>query len=245
MISHLYHQKYHLPPDVVIDFDNLHHLHADVPRILFTGVAAKDRAPSGGAWADEVLRAPKVVLLTRDPRDVAVSFYFQLTERASPRELARKGIRSLEKLQGMELADFLMDTRLGVPRVAHFLRDWEAAMDHHPNRLRVSYEEMREDTAGTFRRLACFIEPSVTDEEITAAIAFGEFSVMQAREQQGFFATDRLRSGGSGLPDSLKVRRGKIGGYRDYLTPEQAKAVDGLLAPAPAATPATDVIPPP
>jgi hypothetical protein len=30
-------------------------------------------------------------------------------------------------------------------------------------------------------------------------------------------------------PDTLKVRRGKVGGYRDYFTPEQAAHMEQLV----------------
>ena len=36
--------------------------------------------------------------------------------------------------------------------------------------------------------------------------------------------------GKRGNPDSFKVRRAKVGGYRDYFDEEQAAAIDALMA---------------
>jgi len=39
----------------------------------------------------------------------------------------------------------------------------------------------------------------------------------------------RVRPGDGGNPDSFKVRRGKVGGYRDYFTPEQIRVIDAMV----------------
>ena len=40
----------------------------------------------------------------------------------------------------------------------------------------------------------------------------------------------RLRPGDRANPQSYKVRRAKVGGWRDYFDEEEAAAIDGLLA---------------
>ena len=103
----------------------------------------------------------------------------------------------------------------------------------------VTYEELCADTAKAFGRVARFLDPGWTDAEVARAVAFGDFGAMQAREQQGFFNSERLRPAGSGAAEGWKVRRGKIGGYRDYLSAVEIAAVDRMLA-APAAGAAAD-----
>lgn len=232
MVSHIYHRRYGLPAGELINFDNFHAWHPMIPRILFTGVASEDRAPSGRTWGEEVATVERVVLLTRDPRDVAVSFYFQMTERATERELQRKGLASRKELREMNLIDFLVDPLLGVPRVTRFLRGWQAVIDRHPRALSVSYEELRADTCSAFGRAARFLDPASSEAEIADAVGFGAFETMQAREREGFFASERLRTRGE-TADGLKVRRGKIGGYRDYLSAEEVATVDRLVASVP------------
>ncbi len=228
MVSHIYHQRYGLPAEDLIDFDNFHARHAAIPRILFTGVQPDDRAPSGRTWAEEVAAVERIVLLTRDPRDVAVSFYFQMTERATERELRRKGVSSRAAVRGMKMIDFLLDPRLGVARVDRFLRGWRQAFADHPDTLIVSYEELRADTGEAFGRVARFLDPETSAAEIAGAVVFGDFGIMQAREREGFFNSERLRASGE-APEGRKVRRGKIGGYRDYLSAGEIGMVDRML----------------
>lgn len=229
MVSHIYHQRYGVPAEELINFDNFHARHPAIPRIQFTGVPSGGRAPSGRTWGEELAGLERVVLLHRDPRDVAVSFYFQLSERATPRELRRKGIRSRSAIRTMRIYDFLHDPRLGVPAAVRFVEEWRVALSEHQNTLMVTYEELRADTPAAFGRVAKALDPDTTEAEIAAAAAFGSFAAMQAREQKGFFNSDRLRPAG-GSAEGRKVRRGKIGGYRDYLTPEEIEAVDRLVA---------------
>ncbi len=228
MVSHLYHQRYGLPAQELIDFDNFHERLAAIPRILFTGVQPDDQAPSGRTWAEEVAAIERVVLLTRDPRDVAVSFYFQMSERATERELRRKGVSSRAAVREMKMIDFLLDPRLGVARVDRFLRGWREAFADHPDAMIVSYEELRAETGEAFGRVARFLDPETTAAEIAGAVAFGDFGMMQAREREGFFNSERLRASGE-APEGRKVRRGKIGGYRDYLSVEEIGMVDRML----------------
>ena len=53
---------------------------------------------------------------------------------------------------------------------------------------------------------------------------------MHLQEAGGFFATDRLRPTDGADPNAFKVRRGKVGGYRDYFDPSQVAAIDRLVA---------------
>ncbi len=52
---------------------------------------------------------------------------------------------------------------------------------------------------------------------------------MQKLENAGAFDSKILRAGDTQDPESFKVRRGKIGGFEDYLSPEdQALAASAL-----------------
>jgi hypothetical protein len=55
---------------------------------------------------------------------------------------------------------------------------------------------------------------------------------MRKLEASAAFGRDdrRIVPGEASNPESFKVRRGKVGGYRDYLSPEQAAALDQLVS---------------
>ena len=89
---------------------------------------------------------------------------------------------------------------------------------------------MRADPHATLRRVAEFVDGPFTEEEIAAAVEFAAFDNLQAKERAGFFPNFRLQPGDVRDPQSFKVRRGKVGGYREDFTPEQAAALDALVA---------------
>ena len=61
------------------------------------------------------------------------------------------------------------------------------------------------------------------------ALDFSRFENMQRLEAAGAFDSKILRPGDVRDPESFKVRRGKVGGYRDYLSAEdQEYAAEAL-----------------
>jgi hypothetical protein len=61
-------------------------------------------------------------------------------------------------------------------------------------------------------------------------VQFGSFDNLRQLEGQGFFRQGGLKRRDAGDPESFKVRRGKVGGYRDYFTDEQVAELEGLMA---------------
>ena len=82
MMSYLYHLEYGTPANAIIAFDNLHSLNRAIPRIYFN---RDTRVPTfaRGSGFIFVEKGKKILFLVRDPRDVAVSFYFHVVNRAS------------------------------------------------------------------------------------------------------------------------------------------------------------------
>jgi hypothetical protein len=111
-----------------------------------------------------------------------------------------------------------------------YLNAWAELLPGLPRALAVSYEAMRADPHGTLGRVAAFIDRPFTEEEIAAAVAFAAFDSLQAKERAGFFPNFRLRPGDVRDSQSYKVRRGRVGGYREDFMPEQAAELDALVA---------------
>jgi hypothetical protein len=55
------------------------------------------------------------------------------------------------------------------------------------------------------------------------ALDFSRFENMQKLEAAGAFDSKILQPGDVRDPESFKVRRGKVGGYREYLSAEDQK----------------------
>ncbi|UCC55108.1 MAG: sulfotransferase domain-containing protein [Gammaproteobacteria bacterium] len=226
MISHLYHLAYGTPATEIIDFDNLHRLNPAIPRIYFN----RDTRIPAFSRNREYIPVPtdrKTLFLVRDPRDVAVSFHFHVCNRASDRELIRKGIP--EQAKSLSLYDFVMDSDLGIPRVVEHYNRWHAEMQAMPHSMIARYEELHTDPVGTLARIMRFIDHEFSQDDIEKAVEFASFDSMSHKEKTGFFSSGRMQPTNAGDAGSHKVRRGKVGGYSDYFTREQNATIDALV----------------
>ena len=83
MLSRFYQVKHGLSPRSLLGFDNLHRKNRAIPKIFFThDNYIKDYTKNRDSKAD--FYGKKVILLVRDPRDVAVSQFFQWKYRMKP-----------------------------------------------------------------------------------------------------------------------------------------------------------------
>lgn len=165
-------------------------------------------SPCSGSYGD--YRGQRLLLLYRDPRDTAVSGFFQRSRR---REQGYAGT----------VGDFLRDPCHGLEKIARFNMAWLQRGDSHGLPFAaVSYEGLRLDTAGGLGRIVTFLAPDqvISAATLSATVEQCSFSTMQERERSGSLAArygERLRPADPGDTESFKVRRGKVGGYVDYL----------------------------
>jgi hypothetical protein len=230
MLSRFYQLHFGLPTNHMLEFDNYHRLDARAPRVLFThNNYMRDYLRQ---WESlEHFRGKRVVLLVRDPRDVAVSQYFQWRYRMLP----RKKELNFYPPHGAEvdIFDFVCNPDCGIPRIVDYFNGWARAMPMMgDNLLVIRYEDMRLDPAGTLQWVVTFAGTAGTAEEIEAAKEYAAYENMKKREAEndGMRASgQRVRPGDDSNPESFKVRRGKVGGYRDYFTPDQLERVDAMV----------------
>ena len=227
MISHLVHQKFGTPANELITSSEFRRQYPQVPSFFFTADNFAPPSMSEEALLD-LYKTRKVILLVRDPRDIAVSSYFQFSKRASP--LARAVSGMPENLGDMPLFDFMCDETLGLPRVVAWLNRWQGRIEKIPESRVISYEQLRAETAKTLAGVADFIGWQCFDEEIGAAVEFASFDNMKALEQQRFFQSRKMQPRDSADPDTFKVRRGKVSGYRDHFDPQQTAIIDQIVA---------------
>jgi hypothetical protein len=70
---------------------------------------------------------------------------------------------------------------------------------------------------------------SFTDEDIAGAVEWGSFDNLRKLESSGFFKRGGMTLRNPDDPNSFKVRRGKVGGYRDYFSDEQIAELETLM----------------
>jgi hypothetical protein len=158
----------------------------------------------------------KVVYLTRDPRDVVVSCFFQATRR---KDLFRG-----------TLSEFIRSDNYGIHKIVRFNRIWHAARHVPDDFLLLRYEDLHLAPLDALRTTLEFMEVTCSaDEPLNRAVEFASFTNMREIEREGKFQSKKLRPGRLDDWESFKLRKGKVGGYVDYLSSDDRAFVDQVL----------------
>ena len=228
MLSRFYQIRHGLAQRHLLSFDNLHNKNPAIPKIFFT----HDNYLSDYRAQEEpkaLYRDKKVVLMVRDPADVAVSQYHQWKFRM-PR---RKKIMNNYPLHGEEISlyDFVMRPQSGLPRIIDFMNEWIRELERRSDMMVVRYEDMQADPARELERILAFIGTPGSSKEIGEAVAFASIENMRALEQKRVFwlSGRRMVAKDRKNLDTYKVRRAKVGGYRGDFTAEQVEAIDAVV----------------
>lgn len=228
MLSRFFQVKHALSERWLIGFDNLHLKNRAIPKIFFThDNYLKDFTGNHHDKRDYYDR--RVVLLVRHPADVAVSQYHQWRYRMRPH---KKTINDYpEHGKDVSIFSFVAEHEAGLPKVVGFMNDWAREMDKLKQILIVRYEDMRADPAHEVDRITRFMGTPGTEAEIQEAVRYASFDNMKKLEEKRHFwlAGGRMQAKDKSNPASFKVRRGKVGGWRDYFTEEEAVQIDAIV----------------
>lgn len=236
MISRLYQVRLGMPSDFTVKSDELALRDPRAARLLASNGYYSYEGVLGEALAvdapDSPLRHKPVVLLARNPGDIAVSWYLQVTKRQSARkrELINAFIEHPVDHESIDLWEFVRHSDLGLPTLIEFLNTWERRVSALSNGIIVRYEDMRVDTVAALRRITSLMGESFTDKELEEAAAWTSFDHMQQMEGEGQFRTGGVQLIDPDDPTTRKVRRGKVGGFRDDFNPDQVAELDELIA---------------
>lgn len=140
----------------------------------------------------------KLVYLERDPRDVIVSLYFQVTGR----------FKDFYNYQG-NISQFIRDDYFGAYNLHKFREMWTCIAKKN-NYLVVSYEECHQNMFEVLSKILDYYVLSFNPQNLVQAIENAEFSRMKQLEKSEQFPHPWLRP----RQGSPKVRLGKVGGFR-------------------------------
>mgnify|MGYP001825880827 FL=1 len=228
MLSRVYQLMHGLPERYLMGFDNYHHMNRSVPRIFFThDNYIKDYTGHRDSKVD--FYDKKVALLARDPRDVAVSQFFQWQYRMKPNKKLLN--RYPEEGRDVSVFDFVMDPDAGLPKIIAFMNLWAREAPKLKGFMLVRYEDLRSNPAGTLEALLEFLDTPATKDQIAEAVEFGSYENMKKMEQKQVFwlSGGRMVPKDRDNPNTYKVRRAKVGGYRDYFDDSQVEQIDALV----------------
>ena len=228
LLSRYYQLVYGLPEQSFLGFDNLHRKDARIPRVFFTHDNYL-RGYTGNLDSKRDFYDKRLVLLVRRPQDVAVSQFFQWKYRMRP----RKKTMNRYPAHGSEISlfDFVMDPHAGLPNIVEYLNAWARELPRVKEHLVVRYEDMRANPVEVFGRVADFLGEPVKPDWVADAVEFASIENMRSMEKQRFFklSGSRLTPRDESNPDSYKVRRAKVGGYRDYFDDDQIARLDEFV----------------
>jgi hypothetical protein len=182
----------------------------DGPFLLFSGAPYQQQR-----FHAETYRSRDVIFLVRDVRDTLVSSYFQESQRM--------------RTYGGSISDFLRDDVFGVRRIVTFYNLWYENRAVPRSFLLARYEAMHADPCAVLAaavKALGVVNPGA--EALQAAVYYASFDNMKRMDPM-------MQPGRAGSGESFKVRRGKIGGYADYMSPPDldyvAKVVEEMALP--------------
>lgn len=163
---------------------------------------------------------PKIVYVTRNPKDVVVSFFNHYRD-------FFKYSGSLEEFFGLFLDDLV---EFG-PWADHIKEYWQ--LRDEDNILFLTYEDMKKDLPGCIRKTAKFLDKPVTDEQIEKSVKFLHIDNM--REGSSVQWVKAYAEANNVSPEVVKqyakqfFRKGETGGYKKEMSQEVIDKFDELI----------------
>ena len=221
MISRLYQMRFDLPESKLINTDEFARKIPEIPRLAATNAyysyeGEVGKLLSAGA-PDNPLRHKPVLFLARNPIDIAVSWYHQFTKRQSraKQELINHFIDNPIDRRTIQMWEFVRHSDIGLPSLIDYQNAWARNVQELEQGMLVRYEDLRAEPVPTLLAITKLMGESFSEEEVRAAVEWGSFENLQKLETSGTFSQGGMRLVNANDPSTFKVRRGKVGGYRE------------------------------
>lgn len=175
----------------------------------------------------------KIVYVCRNPKDAFISEY-QFGASLSSKDHGESD-QSDEPYESMALEEacdlFCQGKSLFGPCWDHVLGYWKASIEHPENVLFLKYEDLSKDTNFYVRKLAEFMGyPFSLEEEqegvvqkIVDLCSFENLSNLEVNKTGVYIHPNMLR-----FPTKSFFRKGKVGDWRNHLTPQMADRIDKI-----------------
>ena len=188
---------------------------------------------SGALSSDKrAFKDDAVVFIMRDPRDVIVSFYFELSRRT---KFYRQWGYDTSNYPTAEtpIGEFLRRQHGGFAMLLEYYRIWDLARRDVERFIHVRYEDLHAAPEETLAQVLTHWRFPIDRDLIRAAIDACRFERMRRIEAKSNAPTLAMRPADPNDPESFKVRRGTVGGYHEYLSAEDIAYMNELCADLP------------
>ena len=154
----------------------------------------------------------KFILNVRNPKDTMVSLYHFY-----------KAAHDFGCFTGSwdEFFTLVEDGHLVYGDMSDYYVSWLPYLDH-PKVLLLKYEDMVKDLNGSVRRVAKFLEKDLSEDVIQRITEHTTFNNMAANKMTNFTLLDGFINKDAGT----FMRKGKVGQWSEYFSPEQNKFMD-------------------
>ncbi|CAH8377458.1 unnamed protein product [Eruca vesicaria subsp. sativa] len=166
----------------------------------------------------------KMVYIWRDPKDTFISLWtFNQKQKTDDGPL-----NSLEECFDMFCRGFSSNG----PYLDHVLSYWDAYQKNPDRILFLKYESMRADPLPYVKRLAEFMGCGFTAEEVKERVVEKVVKLCSFETLKNLEANKGekdMKARPSSYANSAFFRKGEVGDWQNYLTPEMAARIDGLM----------------
>ncbi|MDG1945501.1 MAG: sulfotransferase domain-containing protein [Halioglobus sp.] len=235
MISRLYQLRYDLPESKLINTDEFARKIPEIPRLAATNAYYSYEGEVGkllaAGAADNPVRHKPVLFLSRNPIDIAVSWFHQFTKRQSraKQELINHSIANPIDRRTVQMWEFVRHSDIGLPSLIEYQNTWVRNVQALEQGMLVRYEDLRAEPVLTLQKVMQLMGEQFSDEEIRAAVEWGSFENLQKLETSGTFSQGGMKLVNREDPSTFKVRRGKVGGYREDFEAHQVAELEALV----------------
>jgi len=118
------------------------------------------------------------------------------------------------------------------------MNNWARELDKIENLLVVRYEDLRATPEKEMARVVAFLGMEVNEDYLKDMADFASVENLRKKEQENYFwrSGSRVQAKDVNDPNTYKVRKAKVGGFRDYFDDVQeaelGAMVDSQLLPA-------------
>ncbi|KAK4486854.1 hypothetical protein RD792_006162 [Penstemon davidsonii] len=175
----------------------------------------------------------KIIYICRDPKDTFVSFYhfFRRLHVLSTRVGGSK--TDLDSSFHDEFDMFSEGKTTNGPYWDHVLGYYKASLDRPDMFLFMKYEELVEDPVFYVKKLARYMDKPFSLEEelegipekIVKTCSFQSLSGLEVNKTGKYYVHESYM-----LDNNTFFRKGNIGDWKNHMTPEMAKRIDGITS---------------
>ncbi|KAI4491865.1 hypothetical protein M0804_003257 [Polistes exclamans] len=162
------------------------------------------------------LKKPKIIYITRNPKDTCVSFYHYC--------------KIFHNIKGSfeDFAELFMNENAPMgPFWNHVLPFWNARKQD--NILFLKYEDLKKDQVEIIKKTTKFLDKTITNEQIIELSEHLKFSKMAANPAVNLEQILKQKGADENDPNAKFIRKGKVGDWKNYMSEDLSIKFDNWM----------------